>query len=361
MGVSLVFLAPLATWSGVARSQDDGGPTRPARNAPGPVVRPNLQTINDSVQINGQLSLNSIGLVQEIDINSGTNPGIAFQQTAPAFRWELYANESHWILHAKERGDYFPILVQAPASFVDDDRIGVRVGPNGNFGIHLPYDYSATPQAHLHIGGTATEDLFAGIGPSPGSGPALNFGYSGASFGRGSGFFNVRPDGAATAPNPSIRFATGNVQRLIVDNEGFIGIGTDVSALNPDSPIHHTSGARLTVGGTWQNASSRRLKHDITDLTSASARDAVERLRPVTFAYDADPDEKHVGFVAEEVPDLVASKDRTSLSPMDIVAVLTKVAQDQRRTIESQGRTLEEQRTMLARLLADVEALKASR
>jgi len=48
----------------------------------------------------------------------------------------------------------------------------------------------------------------------------------------------------------------------------------------------------------------------------------------VKFAYKTDKTEKHVGFVAEEVPELVATKDRKGLSSMDIVAVLTKVVQE---------------------------------
>ena len=52
------------------------------------------------------------------------------------------------------------------------------------------------------------------------------------------------------------------------------------------------------------------------------------------FAYKADPTERHVGFVAEDVPDLVAQKDRKTLSPMDIVAVLTRVVQEQQQRIE---------------------------
>lgn len=36
-----------------------------------------------------------------------------------------------------------------------------------------------------------------------------------------------------------------------------------------------------------------------------------------------------MGFIAEDVPDLVATPNRKSLSPMDIVAVLTKVVQEQ--------------------------------
>jgi hypothetical protein len=48
----------------------------------------------------------------------------------------------------------------------------------------------------------------------------------------------------------------------------------------------------------------------------------------VTFNYKASANEKHVGFIAEEVPELVATKDRKGLNPMDIVAVLTKVVKE---------------------------------
>jgi len=53
----------------------------------------------------------------------------------------------------------------------------------------------------------------------------------------------------------------------------------------------------------------------------------------VKFSYKADLEEKHVGFIAEDAPELVATKDRKGMSPMDVVAVLTKVVQEQRQTI----------------------------
>jgi hypothetical protein len=49
-----------------------------------------------------------------------------------------------------------------------------------------------------------------------------------------------------------------------------------------------------------------------------------------------------VGFIAEDVPDLVATKDRKGLSPMDIVAVLTKVVQEQQKTAEDQKKIIAE-------------------
>lgn len=78
---------------------------------------------------------------------------------------------------------------------------------------------------------TATQDIFQSMGPDPVSGPAFNFGYSGSSFGRGSGFFNARPDASATGLNPSIRFLTANVARMAITNAGNIKIaGTAVRA-----------------------------------------------------------------------------------------------------------------------------------
>jgi hypothetical protein len=61
--------------------------------------------------------------------------------------------------------------------------------------------------------------------------------------------------------------------------------------------------------------------------------EALQGLNAVAFNYKADANETHLGFVAEDVPHLVASKDRKGLSPMDIVAVLTRALQEQQKTI----------------------------
>jgi hypothetical protein len=58
------------------------------------------------------------------------------------------------------------------------------------------------------------------------TGPAFNYGYAGGTFGRSAGFFNVRPDALASPPNPSLRFMTANVQRMIITNTVKVGNGT---------------------------------------------------------------------------------------------------------------------------------------
>ena len=117
---------------------------------------------------------------------------------------------------------------------------------------------------------------------------------------------------------------------------GHVGIGT----VSPAHPIHLASGAYVSSGGVWTNASSREFKENINDLSTSEALSAFRELKPVLFNYRNDQAERHVGFIAEDVPDLLASKDRKGLSSMDVVAVLTKVVQEQERLIEEQRETL---------------------
>jgi hypothetical protein len=117
-----------------------------------------------------------------------------------------------------------------------------------------------------------------------------------------------------------------------------VGIGIQ----DPEYPLEMASGAYVTTGGVWTNASSREYKDNIEGLKVEDAMETLQGLNPVTFSYKVSPEENHVGFVAEEVPDLVSTKDRKGLSPMDIVAVLTKVVQEQQKTISTLREELNE-------------------
>ncbi len=118
--------------------------------------------------------------------------------------------------------------------------------------------------------------------------------------------------------------------RMTVKGNGYIGFGTQ----SPAYPLHHSTGAYLSVGGVWTDASSREYKENISRLSADKALNALKALDPVEFTYKADKEERHTGFIAEDAPELVATKDRKGLSPMDIVAVLTKVVQEQQESIE---------------------------
>ncbi len=136
-------------------------------------------------------------------------------------------------------------------------------------------------------------------------------------------------------------YGFGTETMFVVEGGGDVGIGID----NPSYLLHLAGGAH-SDGGAWIAGSSRSFKENITDLTSEEALDTLTNLQPTSFNYKTNSEETYLGFIAEDVPDLVATNDRKGLVAMDIVAVLTKVVQTQ----QEQIRVLEE----------SIEALHAS-
>jgi hypothetical protein len=94
-------------------------------------------------------------------------------------------------------------------------------------------------------------------------------------------------------------------------------------------------------------------------LNAENAIETVKNLNPVTYVYKATPEQVHVGFIAEDVPEMVATKDRKGLSSLDIVAVLTRVVQTQQQAIEEKGKIVEKQQKSLEALEATVAELAA--
>ncbi|MGD0915991.1 MAG: tail fiber domain-containing protein [Thermodesulfobacteriota bacterium] len=209
------------------------------------------------------------------------------------------------------------------------------VQDTGNTGVG-----TATPTAQLQVGATTPPNI--GI-------PWNFYGYSpaytryGIDSGNNNSGFEFLESGARQwfMGSYSGKFAMLNIPHglwgLVTEANGNAGLGVYSPAYPFEVGTSGTNGngAYLSAGGVWTNGSSKEFKEDIHSLSAEQAIETVKNLQAVTFAYKVDPSEKHVGFIAEDVPDLVATKDRKHLSPMDIVAVLTKVVQEQSKTIET--------------------------
>ena len=128
------------------------------------------------------------------------------------------------------------------------------------------------------------------------------------------------------APNAAFYIATS----------GYLGLG-----LAPTHPLHLANGAYNSAGGAWIDGSSRDYKEDIRELSVEEALAAFEDLKPMKFKYKLDPTDDQLGFIAEDVPELVATRDRKGMSPMDVVAVLTKVVQEQQSVAQEQQSVIE--------------------
>ncbi len=123
-------------------------------------------------------------------------------------------------------------------------------------------------------------------------------------------------------------------------NQGFAATkfgtgGLEFEIRNTTSSFDNASlvmgnGASCNSSGQWLDASSRDYKENIQEISSIEALKALKGLQPVKYNFKKDPlKDLTVGFIAEDVPDLVATKDKKALSPLEIVAVLTKVVQEQ--------------------------------
>ena len=128
----------------------------------------------------------------------------------------------------------------------------------------------------------------------------------------------------------TLTIGAGSQDRITIDRDGNVGI----AVARPDHPLEMASGAYVSAGGVWTNSSSRDRKENIATLPADTAASALMALEPVVFNYRNESGEEYVGFIAEDVPALVATGDRDALSTMDIVAVLTRVVQEQQNKIK---------------------------
>ncbi|EFK10939.1 conserved domain protein [delta proteobacterium NaphS2] len=181
--------------------------------------------------------------------------------------------------------------------------------------------------------GVAAFELMSSGNMKDGFGPSFEFWISDNAHTATKGIVTleaVRDGGDQNGKLEILTSNAGNLKyRMAIDSVGYVGIGQRY----PAYPLQMGSGAYVSSGGVWTNASSRAYKQDIKSLTREEAEEALTALQPVQFSYKTNPKERHVGFIAEDVPDLVASTDRKGMSAMDVVAVLTKVVQDQQKTI----------------------------
>ncbi len=157
--------------------------------------------------------------------------------------------------------------------------------------------------------------------------------------------------------NGAFDVTTADPEYLVLQANGNVGIGRRNPAhllelKNPSNPA--LPGAHCT-GTTFVNVSSRESKNNIYPLSEQEAFAVIKDIEPVQFYYKVDPDDPRIGFIAEDVPELVASEDRKTLTPMDITAVLTKVMQQHEHTIGQQNNALEKQAEDIDRLLNDLK------
>jgi hypothetical protein len=132
-----------------------------------------------------------------------------------------------------------------------------------------------------------------------------------------------------------IKIQASNSANSAIDNIMTIGAGSvDVTG-------------NISASGTVTGGSSRSYKENIEKVSEEIAYNAVMALEPVTYVYKGAEEQEHLGFIAEDVPELVAMNDRKSLAALDITAALTKVIQKQDKEIDVLKKDIKELRNLI--------------
>ena len=290
----------------------------------------------------GRLGLGLSTPVVDIHVRSGNTPTLRLEQDGSSGftpqTWDVAGNEANFFIRDATNGSTLPFRIKPGAgsnslTIQADDDIGMGTdSPEVNTSLHV-----------RRSDGTA-KILVEEVNSTVAQRQLLELRNNGLAFLHYTDTDQNKTWRTGITTNNSYLVkqigqpGTTNFQFSNDGTNAFFGVG-----LNPTFPIHASSGAHLTVGGVWTNASSRNLKEDIHEITDTEAMAAIGKLQPVTYIYKNDKKERYAGFIAEDVPEIVAQNDRKSLSPMDIVAVLTKV-------VKGQNKLIDDMRTRLDKL-----------
>lgn len=250
----------------------------------------------------GRLGLGTSTPVVDVHVKSGNTPTLRLEQDGTSGftpqTWDVAGNEANFFIRDATNGSKLPFKIKpsAPTN-------SIYIADDGDVGL-----------------GTQTPD----------------FTFEVERTGVGAMVVATRTDGAQMEFSATGGFGVAGTRsnhplRLRVENRHILEINQTGNYLQ----VYDNAGAALgNYNGTWNDSSSRELKENIADLTDTDAENALEELHPVRYNYKHQKDEERLGFIAEDVPEIVSTKDRKTLSSMDLIAVLTTVVKKQQKTID---------------------------
>ncbi|MGG6313688.1 tail fiber domain-containing protein [Paenibacillus macerans] len=130
--------------------------------------------------------------------------------------------------------------------------------------------------------------------------------------------------GGGSGDSAWIKYYPTSGENCVLD----IGVSNDAG----DRINLHASGGVYANGSVYW-ASSREIKENIADFQVKEAKLLLDGLNPVSFKYKEGKKERTLGFIAEEVPAVLADNEQRAVSGMDIIAVLTSVVKDQQKAL----------------------------
>jgi len=160
------------------------------------------------------------------------------------------------------------------------------------------------------------------------------------------GQFNVGGGTAATwqTGDPLFEIGVGadaahKANAVTVLKNGKVGIGDETPDYLLDMEADASSGGYYDASDhEWHNGSSRRLKQDIAP-NDLDIQDILSDVQIVKYRFKTEVAENsnapfHVGFIAEDTPEMLSGKDRNSMATGDCIGLLLAVVKEQQKEIE---------------------------
>jgi hypothetical protein len=159
----------------------------------------------------------------------------------------------------------------------------------------------------------------------------------------------------AWADSQAADLVSTGANQFLVRAAGGIWLGANSTVDIPAGRFINTStGAHLTTGGTWTNASSRALKTAFADVDAADVLSRVLQLGISTWSYRASDEGRHMGPIAEDFHALFGlGGDDASISTVDASGVALAA-------IQGLNEKLEAERDALAARVEAVDAENAA-
>jgi hypothetical protein len=277
----------------------------------------------------GRVGFGTSTPVLDLHVTSGNTPSLRLEQDGSSGftpqTWDVAGNETNFFVRDVTNGSQLPFRIKPGADtnslFIDSDNdIGMGTqSPGGTTNVS-----DTAVRLHLYKSNGNVK-----LALENASGAAAVF--------------------TAAGTQTHIGSITDHEFRFYVNNDWRM-------RLNPTSNTKilemrlGSGGGAYSDGTDWFPSSSRELKENINNLTVDEAIEALDRLIPVKYNYKSNKEEARVGFIAEDVPELVAINGRKHLNSMDIVAVLTKVVQKQQKIMQEHQKTIAQLKKEIAEL-----------
>jgi hypothetical protein len=257
----------------------------------------------------------------ELHIVDGDSPTIRLDQDGSsgwvAQRWDLCGNETNFFVRDVTNGSKLCFRIQPNTP---SNTLCMR--STGYVGIGT---WSPAYPLELETTGTAAEFLCE---RTDGASGVISAGASYVFIGAKS--------------NHDFRLITNDNVKMVVETDGDVAIGNTSASYKLQVWNDAQTAYGYSNGGAWATGSSRKFKENIKNINADEAVNAFMALNPIRFTYKGVQDDEQLGFIAEDVPEIVATKNRDAISAMDIVTLLTKVVQEQQKTIEEMKKKITE-------------------